>query len=137
MVVFQADYIWYTIGSGSFLTCFFSTVNVNLEKRRRGSKYPRITNELYWGTLKKRHIKAAIKELEDIHKELSKLPPSKVVWDDRDLSLRPPWGDDISSDITDLGNYFVTSEGEDFITIFRNALNDALEMGVDLEIRSV
>ena len=34
-------------------------------------------------------------------------------------------GNNISNDITNLSNYFVTSDGEDFITIFFNALEKA------------
>ncbi len=37
-----------------------------------------------------------------------------------------PWGDDIGSDITDLSNYFVTSEGEDLITIITHAIDKAI-----------
>ena len=48
--------------------------------------------------------------------------PKDVVWDIDDLSKQPPWKDNISGDITDLSDYFVTSGGEDFITLFFPAL---------------
>ena len=53
------------------------------------------------------------------------------------LSKQPPWGKNISNDITNLSNYFVTSDGEDFITIFFNALEKAKKMQMDLTIESV
>ncbi|MEC0537344.1 Imm70 family immunity protein [Bacillus inaquosorum] len=48
--------------------------------------------------------------------------PSQVIWDIEDVSKRPPWGDNISEEITNSSNYFVTSDGEDFIKILKSAL---------------
>ena len=82
-------------------------------------------NELYQGTLDKDNVETAIVELKKIQLELQAFSPDKVVWDIDDLSKQPPWGKNISNDITNLSNYFVTSDGEDFITIFFNALEKA------------
>jgi hypothetical protein len=49
-----------------------------------------------------------------------------VVWDIDNPEARPPWGDDISSDITDLSNYFVTSDGRDLFEVLDEAMS-ALE----------
>lgn len=65
------------------------------------------------------------------------LSPDKVVWDIDDLSKRPPWGSNISSDITDLSNYFVTSDGNDFLSVFFHALEKAKELRADIEIKSM
>ena len=94
-------------------------------------------NELYKGVLPKKHVDTAIMELTQMTEELRYYRPEKVVWDIEDLSKRPPWGDRISSDITDLSNYFVTSDGEDFIGIFNHALEKARELDSDLEIKSL
>ena len=94
-------------------------------------------NELYQGTLDKDNVETAIVELKKIQLELQAFSPDKVVWDIDDLSKQPPWGKDISNDITNLSNYFVTSDGEDFITIFFNALEKAKKLQVDLTIDSV
>ena len=94
-------------------------------------------NHLYHGELKNTQISAAINELEQITQELEKLPPDKVIWDIENLAAQPPWGTNISSDITNLANYFVTSDGEDFITIFNQALKKAEELNCGLEIKSV
>ncbi|OQP10438.1 hypothetical protein B1691_06290, partial [Geobacillus sp. 47C-IIb] len=37
----------------------------------------------------------------------------------------------------DLSNYFVTSDGEDLITILKKALNKALKVKSDIEIESI
>lgn len=50
-----------------------------------------------------------------------------------DLSKRPPWG----KDITDLSNYFVTSDGEDFLTILLHALEKAKDVNEDVNIESM
>ena len=94
-------------------------------------------NELYQGTLDKDNVETAIVELKKIQLELQAFSPDKVVWDIDDLSKQPPWGKNISNDITNLSNYFVTSDGEDFITIFFNALEKAKKMQMDLTIESV
>ena len=94
-------------------------------------------NELYQGTLDKDNVETAIVELKKIQLELQAFSPDKVIWDIDDLSKQPPWGKNISNDITNLSNYFVTSDGEDFITIFFNALEKAKKMQIDLTIENV
>ena len=94
-------------------------------------------NELYQGTLDKDNVETAIVELKKIQLELQAFSPDKVIWDIDDLSKQPPWGKNISNDITNLSNYFVTSDGEDFITIFFNALEKAKKLQMDLTSDSV
>ena len=100
----------------------------NTTKPRRncsGEALPTIMNERYQVTLDKDNVETAIEELKKIQLELQAFSPDKLVWDIDDLSNQPPWGKNISNDITNLSNYFVTSDGEDFITIFFNALEKA------------
>ena len=63
--------------------------------------------------------------------------PDQVIWDIDDRSLTPPWGDNISEDITDLSNYFVTSEGEDFLSVFAAALDKAQQRNAPLKIQTL
>lgn len=131
-VGFKVKYYWFQIGSGDFLHSFFSTICLRLENGEWGSKYPTIMKTLYQGTLKHECINNAINELVEIKKGLEKLPPQEVVWDIENLELMPSWGNDISSEITNLSNYFVTSEGEDLITLLSNALNKAKNLNEDI-----
>lgn len=137
MVGFNVKYYWYQIGSGDFLFSFFSTVAYNLENQKWGSKFPVIMNKLYQGELNSSYILEAINELEQRKQGLSKLTPDKVIWDIENLSVQPPWGTNISDNITNLSNYFVTSDGEDFITIFNRALKKAEELNCGLKIISI
>ena len=136
-VGFNVDFFWYQIGSGDFLHCFFSTVAANLEDNKWGSRFPMIMNKLYQGSLGNEDVGKALAELDTIKEELKKLPPSKVVWDIDDITKMPPWGENISKDITDLSNYFVTSDGEDFLTIFRHALEKSQELGLPIAIEAL
>lgn len=43
----------------------------------------------------------------------------------------------ISKDITSLSNYFVTSDGEDFLATFLRALEMVKEVSCDMEITSL
>ena len=72
-----------------------------------------------------------------LYSELKKLSVSKVIWDIDDLAKPMPWGNNISSDITDLSNYFITSDGEDLITILAHAIEKAIELGSDISIESI
>jgi hypothetical protein len=116
--------VW-TVGTGDFLHAFFSTVSYRLEPAGWGSRFPALLNELYQGELPAGRAEEARRELDAVQLELEKHPPGDVVWDVEDLSRRPPWGDDISPDITDLGNYFVTQDGRDLFEVLREALAEA------------
>lgn len=93
-------------------------------------------NELYQGKLTNANVPNAKAELNTIESELKKLPPDKVIWDMEDLTKQPPWGEKISNQITDLSNYFITSDGRDFLMIFHKALDAAMEIEKDIIILS-
>lgn len=137
MVGFKVKYYWFQIGSEDFLFSFFSTVAYNLENEKWGTKFPVIMNELYLGELNSSRIPEAINELEQMKQGLAKYSPNKVIWNIKNPSAQPPWGTNISDEITDLSNYFVTSDGEDFITIFNHALLKAEELNCALKITSI
>ena len=120
-----------------FCIHFFSTVAYNLENQEWGSRFPVIMNKLYQGKVDGENIDKAIEELSIIKEELRKFSPDKVIWDIDDLSKQPPWGENISKDITDLSNYFVTSDGEDFMMVFYRALEKAKEVNAGIEIVSM
>ena len=134
---FTVKYYMYTIGTADFLNAFFSTVCGRLENGKWGSRFPHLMNELYQGVLPVKHLAAGTEELSQIKQELAQFAPDQVIWDIDDRSLTPPWGDNISDDITDLSNYFVTSDGNDFLTVFSAALDKARELNVPLTIRTL
>lgn len=82
-------------------------------------------NEFYNGSISAIHIDRALDEISVIINELKTLSVDKLVWDYDDLSLLPPWGNKISDVITNLPNYFITSNGENLITILCHALKMA------------
>jgi len=125
------------IGTQDFFHSFFSTIHHHLENGGWGSGYPILMTELYQGKLSPENALSALNELNAISKKLAALPPEKVVWDIDDLSATPPWGANISSDITDLSNYFVTSTGRDLIETIKKALESMLEHGGTMEIVTV
>ena len=93
--------------------------------------------ELYSGVLMKNHLIKAKEELEIISSKLKELSVDKAIWDIDDLSKPMPWGDRISPDITDLSNYFITSEGYDLITILHHAIDKGIELKSDIAIESI
>ena len=134
---FTVKYYMYTIGTADFLNAFFSTVCGRLENGKWGSRFPHLMNELYQGVLPVKHLAAGTEELSQIKQELAQFAPDQVIWDIDDRSLTPPWGDNISEDITDLSNYFVTIEGEDFLSVFAAALDKAQQRNASLKIQTI
>jgi 2,3-bisphosphoglycerate-dependent phosphoglycerate mutase len=118
----RTSHFIYEVGSSDFLSSFFFTIECRLTKGLFGKKYPTVLKEFYSGRLSIESLTKAEIELKDIQKKLKKIDPSKVVWDMYDLTKRPPWGDDISDEITDLSNYFVTSDGKDLFEILFKAI---------------
>jgi len=136
-VGFFVDPVFYTVGTGDFLNSFFSTIYVKLENSNWGSKYPIIMNDLYNGKIEKENINQAQKELENLRIHLAKFSPKDIVWDFEDLNALPPWGDNISSEITNLSNYFVTGEGDNLLDVLEKAMNTSIEIEEDLEVMSL
>lgn len=124
----------FEIGTPSFFHCFFSTVSANLESAGWSSRFPVLMNKLYQGGVSVSELPRLHKELTTVQNELKKFPPSKVVWDIERRELRPPWGDNISSHITDLSNYFVTSDGKDLFEVLFRAIAEAERAKVPLKI---
>lgn len=137
MVGFSVYFYFYQVGGADFLHSFFSTVAYRLENGKWGQCYPYIMNQLYQGELHVEDIPYAMSELQDIKNRFTELTPDKVIWDIDDLSQKPPWEDNISTQITNLSNYFVTSDGEDFITLFEHALQKAKELNQPMKIVSL
>lgn len=123
------------VGAGSFFYAFFSTIAARLEPDGWGSRFPHVMRRLYDGEVPVDEIPDTRRELEQIRGELSAFPPSAVVWNYEDRSQRPPWGDDISPEITSLGDYFTTSDvARDLFDALDEALADAERRGRPLTV---
>ncbi len=126
--------VW-PIGTSDFFHAFFSTVSARLETEGWGTRFPAVLGELYRGGLSSEAAARALTELEQIRVELRRFPTSGVVWDAADRSRRPPWGDEISDEITDLSNYFVTADGRDLFEVLGEAVGYASRAGAPLRVQ--
>ena len=97
---FTVKFYMYPIGTSDFLHAFFSTVCGRLENGKWGSRYPYLMNELYQGMLSAEHLEAGAEELAQIKQALAQFAPNQVIWNIEDLSLTPPWGDNISGSVS-------------------------------------
>ncbi|MFC4619763.1 immunity 70 family protein [Camelliibacillus cellulosilyticus] len=131
------DCFYYELGHSDFVHSFFSTISYHLEKEGWGTKYPLIMNELYNDKLNWDDVSVAKANLIEIEQELSKHSPEHVIWDIDDLSQKPPWGDKISSKVTNLANYFATTDGKTFFEVIRTAMDVAEEDKCDLKIHKL
>lgn len=106
----------------------------NLEPEGWGTRFPLVMRTLFDGEVAPGDAPGVRRELAAIREELRTIPPEAVVWDYEDRSARPPWGEDISDESTDLGNYFVTSDGRDLFEVLDEALADAERRGEPLQV---
>ena len=125
----------FELGEPAFLKAFFSTVFVKLEGEDWGWRFPVLMRDFYSGRLSREKATAAADELAALREGLKAFKPEELVWDFEDRTRRPPWGDDISPQITSLGNYFVTSDGKDLLDVLQQAFTTAARKQQDLVIR--
>ena len=125
------------IGTPDFFHAFFSTIAGNLEPDGWGTRFPALMKTLYAGELHRKDADEALKELDCIRIELSKLPPDQVIWDIDDRTKPLPWSDNIADSITDLSNYFVTSSGRDLILTLREILEELKARGGTVEVVTI
>ena len=125
------------LGDGDFVTAFFCTIAGNLEPDGWGSRFPVAMGALHDGDVPVGQVRELRHELDSIRAELRQLPPDRLIWDLDDRDARPPWGDDIASDITDLGNYFVTMDGKDMFEVIDDSLEYAERSGQGATLKSL
>ena len=58
-----------------------------------------------------------------------------MIWDIENMDAKPPWGISISKDIDNLGNYFITSDGQNLFSVLRSAFKEALALNSDVSIQ--
>jgi 2,3-bisphosphoglycerate-dependent phosphoglycerate mutase len=129
--------IFYTIGTGSFMHSFFSTIAYHLEAQQWGSKFPVLMSQLYSGEIQPEDSKLALDELKIITEGLSELRPDQIIWDIEDLTKQPPWGNNIANAISSMANYFVTSDGKPLLEVFETALETSIKVKKTIKIHQL
>lgn len=122
------------IGTQDFLHAFFSSISYYLEPDGWGTRFSELMNDFYQGKLNFADSIKVLKDIKIIREELRKYDPDKIIWDIEDNSKSPPWGNNISKDIKDLSNYFVTSTGKDLFEVIIECLNDSIDNHRDITI---
>lgn len=123
---------YYSIGTSDFFHSFFSTISYYLEPDGWGTKYPLLTKDLYQGKLGCAKSSEARANLLEIQYLLKTFSPDKVIWNIDNLSQRPPWGNNINPDITNLSNYFVTNDGKDLFEVLNSAIEYSIINQIDI-----
>jgi hypothetical protein len=135
MVGLRVGPIYYVLGTSDFLHSFFSTIAYRLENNKWGSKFPILMNELYKKEIDYKECKKILNELNIIKKELSKLTPDKIIWDIENLEKQAPWGNNVAETITNMSNYYVTSDGKQLFNVFETALKATIEIKKTIKIQ--
>jgi 2,3-bisphosphoglycerate-dependent phosphoglycerate mutase len=133
-VGFRVGSVVEEIGTPDFLHAFFSTISGRLEPKGWGTRFPELMGPLYQGALSAEDGPKVLRDLRTIRRELKAYPPWQVIWDIDLQQAKPPWGDQISSGITDLSNYFVTSRGKDLFEVLTECLQTLKQEGGVLTI---
>ena len=82
-------------------------------------------NSLYQGELSYNNLDSAKEELTVIIEEFKEFSADQVIWDIEDLSKQTPWGNDISPEIKNLSDYFITCDGENIFDEIIKAFKEA------------
>jgi hypothetical protein len=122
------------VGSASFFHAFFSTISYHLEPDGWGTRYPEIMQDLYHGELRADDAAKVHADILAIRTELQLYSPDQVIWDIENLDAKPPWGRNSSPRISDLANYFWTSDGKDLFDVLLQSLDDLRTHGGALRI---
>jgi hypothetical protein len=122
------------VGTQDLLHAFFSTISYHLEPGGWGSRYPELMNELYQGRLDAPKAAKVLNDVLSIREQLKGFRPDEVVWDIENRNAGPPWGDDIGPNVTDLSNYFLTSNGRYLFDVLVDCLQALQQKGGCLTI---
>ncbi len=122
------------IGNTSIWRALYSTIFVCLGSKIK--KYNYASSFLKNGKCDGKDGYATAREFNLIRDELSKYPPSKMVYNLENKNEQPPWGNKISPVITSCSNYFTTADGKDLLFEIVSILCYAQVKGVNLEIRA-
>jgi len=87
-VALRVGNLSWEVGSGPFLTSFFSTIACILEAQGLGTRFGGL-RMLYDGELPASQADRVRSELEVVRAELRRSPPDQVVWDREDLDALP------------------------------------------------
>lgn len=136
-VGFRVGSVVDVVGTPEFLHAFFSTISSRLEPRGWGTRYPELFHRLYRGALSVASADKVLGDVLEIREKLRAFKPQEVVWDLENPSAKPPWGDAISEEITDLSNYFVTSTGRDLFDVLIECLEALKDLGGEMTVVSI
>ncbi len=134
MVGLRLGNLYWEIGSPDFFHAFFSTISYHLEPDGFGAQFPTLMGHLYAGELGPELGTDAKDELVAARRGLMNLRPDQVIWDIEDLTAKPPWGSNISPDITNLSEYFVTSDGRDVFEVLDSVLTELEQSSEPLRV---
>lgn len=127
MIYIKAGNVGLEIGGNPITGALFYSIAHHLEKREWGSKYPIIMNELYYNGIEVEHLEQGLKEIKEIKEKLKGYAPEQIVWDYEDLDLTIPWINNISSNVTDLSNIFLSPYDRNNIL---DVIIEAIELGI-------
>lgn len=123
------------VGASAILHALFSTICVQLENGRWGSRFPHVTGSLYRGRLAHEQCRAALEELRQIRTELAGVPVDAIVWDADDRSRRQHPAYRPNPNATSAADYFLTVNGRDLLTDgLIDSVESAVECGDDVRI---
>jgi len=136
-VGFKVGPFFHILGSGDFLYCFFSNICFHLENKRWGSKFPLLMNNLHNGKLELKDIEKAKEELKDVEEQFLSMKSSIAIWNIDDVLEKAPWHNNLSVDVKNLRDIFMTSDGGNLFIKLYEAMDNAVELEKGIEVESM
>ncbi|MFC4211616.1 Imm70 family immunity protein [Pedobacter lithocola] len=116
---------------------FLSNVAYHLEDGKWGNVYPMLMNKLYKGELPVANVENAINELQKIKAQFKLVMPDQAIWEIEYPARKSPFAGDTAQRITDLSNYFYTSDARDLFDVIQTTLETALKVKKNVAVQSI
>ena len=114
MEILSADQKRYIdVGSEDIFFSLYSTAEVRLKLFKR--KIPLAIEFLKTGKYDGKDGFEVARQFNLLRDEFSKIKPSEVVYDCRDLKKKAPWDSKISTVVTSAANFYTTADGKDLL----------------------
>lgn len=116
----------YFVGAPCYMIPFFSNIYEHLEKKRKGSRFPRIMGELYDGILPYEYVSEAMAELDIIERELRGVSANRYIYDFVEPNKQRPEGMKINYGAVNLYSALINADNDELLPRIRNAFTYAL-----------
>lgn len=122
-----------SLGGSDTWQTLCSTVRYHLSRFEK--EIPHVFSFLKEGRCSYQDCLETAREFNLVRDRLSQIDPGKIIYDDKNPKVQPPWGDKISPVITSCANYLTTGDGDDLLAEIVKILTYAAYAKVSVDVK--